>query len=678
MTKPFHGLTFCCTGIQSSQRHDVADKIVALGGIHYTDLMSLVKYLVVGNRNTEKYRYSIRYRHDITFLPIDAIVDIHSRWVAGHDTDLELSSRILPVFSSFVVCIARVERPSPQDVLRLFGEKFRTPPSGALPDHRVTDAFLADEIIGVMTLMGAKVSTTLTPACNVLVGTDTAGRRYTMAKQWGTPAVHPLWVYDSCLRGAALDLDDYVVSAEVANLYNNGSFVWKKLYSWRLEESKVTKEPERKERAPLKKSLEIWSSIMENTRSHTAKLIRDSTWDDQGSGDELDTQNGTNEDKKVATSNAEPSVSPLFLGFKFLPVGYSIPQQKVLKNVAESHQGEIAESGDDETITHILLLVKNGPQANLMLLALPSSLKRRVNSKDVQIVTDWFIERSIFYNQLRHDAWSKPLQGLVPLATRYKVCISGFTGVELLHIEKLIGYLNLEYCEVLNANRDLLIININLFKTAFLKNSPALFDYKHKDIINCPVYSNGEDSKSVATLSSKNKINAAKKWNIPIVSIAYLWEMIERLAGKAHLQMPDILDLSWCIFAPQAMARPTTLLDFVRKMSNNFLTQRKPDEDNEEESVQLPSPRKSKDKQKYGRLVGGGESLTEKLKRAREETPDDTLANKGGPDDTFDNDDLLTQVGYVNQDSINSKQELMKKLEGTSERSSKRLRRSRV
>lgn len=666
--------------MESGRRHEIGNKIVALGGTHYTDLMSSVQYLVVGKRNTEKYRYSIRYRHDMVFLTEEAVTEIHSRWVAGHDYGLDLDTFRLPVFLNFTVCVARVEKPSSQELVKLFGEKFRNPPSGKF-QLEPKNAFKADEIIRVMSMLGAKVSTTLTPTCDVLVGTDTAGRRYTMANEWKIPAVHPLWVFDSCLRGAALDLDDYVVNCEVGNLYNNGSFVWKKLYSIHKEDKKTTKELERRERGQLKKNLEIWSSIMENTRSHTAQIIRDSTWDDPGSEDEKGSQANGTKNNKVSRETAQSEYdtgtleSLLFLGFKFLPVGYLIPQQKVLKKVVESHHGEIADSGDDDTITHILLLVKNGPQANLMLSALSSGTKRRVHSKDIQVVTDWFIERSIYYNEARQDNWSKPLQGLVPLATRYKVCVSGFTGVELLHIEKLVGYLNLEFCEVLNSNRDLLIINVNLFKKAFLKNSPELFEYKHKDILNCPVYSNGESSRSVATLSSKNKINAAKKWNIPIVSIAYLWEMIERLTGKSHLQMPDILDLAWCIFAPQAMARPTTLLDFVRKMSNNFSTQRNIEKANDEESVQLPSPRKSKDKPKYGRLAGGGESLTEKLKRAREETPEDSSTTRGWHEESFDNDDNLTQVGYANQDSINSKQELMRKLEGTLDRS-KRSRRA--
>lgn len=702
-----------------SQRHDVADKIVALGGTHYTDLMSLVQYLVVGSRNTEKYRYLVRYRHDVVFVAPDAVLDAHALWAAGDAVPAQLPP--LPLFSAFAVCMARTERPPAETALRLFGERFRTPPSAAVPAGLLKDAFLPDEVAQVLALHGAVVSTTLTPACTVVLGTDAAGRRYTMAQQWGIPAVHPLWVYDLCLRGAALDLDDYVVLAAGGNLYNNGLFVWKKLYTARVGGAG---------KAVLKKSTNVWASIMGQERAPAARLVRDSTWDDEEGtgrgerdqgrdggkdreedkdnrdntdgdytdGDGVNTdrdrdnadgngvntnRNGVNTDRDRANTDRNranthrnrantdrvthppdsdttailPSGSlSLFLGLRFLAVGFSIPQQKILRRVVESHRGELAPAPDDLSVTHILLLVRNGPQATLMLLMLPSATKRRINAKQVHVVNDWFVERSIFYNSVQLDSWCRPLVGLVPLATRYKVCVSGFTGVELLHIEKLVGYLNLEFCDVLNARRDLLIVNVNLFKPAFIKNSPRLFDYKHKDILHCPVYHAGTGP-SVSVISAKNKINAAKKWNIPVVSLAYLWEMIERLANKASLQMPDIVDLQWCIFAPHELARPTTLMDYVRKMSNNFLSQPPPPE------VQLPSPRKAKHKLKYGRLAGGGESLAAKLQQAQADgLPPPSLSQKG-PDDTNDSDDMPTQVGYENQDSLHDKQELMRKLE---------------
>ncbi|PVH15039.1 uncharacterized protein CXQ87_005318 [Candidozyma duobushaemuli] len=654
MDKPFQGRTFCCTGLHGHERHDMADKILALGGTHYTDLMSSVKYLIVGNRNTEKYKYSIKYRHDVVFLPQEAITRIHQRWTAGDDTGLEPESYSMAVFDRFTVCVARIDRPPPGVVSRLFGEKFRTPPDGAVSEP-LADAFSTDEVSNSMEKKGAQVSTTLTPSCDVVVSTEASGKRYTMAKQWGIPVVHPLWVYDSVLRGAALDLDDYVLTSDGSNLYNSGSFVWKKLYSGRAEPVEKA-EPER---APLKKSSDVWSSIM-SSRAKSARVIKGSLWEEPSEEETA---------KSVAPASPERK-SSLFSGFKFLPVGFSIPQQKVLREVVESHGGEVAESANDDTISHIVLLVKSGPQASLMLSVLSSNMKRRINSKEVHVVTDWFIERSIFYKEVRHDSWCKPLQGLVPSAKKFKVCITGFTGVELLHIEKLVEYLNLEFCQTLASKRDLLIVNINLFKDGLQEKSPSLFKYKYKDVLDCPIYTSGDRSSSVSVMSSQNKMNAAKKWNIPIVSVAYLWEMIQRSAGKANLQMPDIFDLTWCIYAPRSMAKPTTLLDYVRTMNDDFETQ-KPEES---DSIKLPSPRKAREKQKYGRLAGSRESLTEKLKKAQDSQENSEVPSDDRPPES---DDIMTQVGYVNQDSVHNNEELMKKLGEDIDRPAKRTRRAR-
>lgn len=676
MSKPFLGRTFCCTGLHGHERHDMAEKIIALGGTHYTDLMSLVRYLIVGNRNTEKYKYLIKYRHDVVFLPLAAVTRIHEKWTAGDDTGLAPEEYQMPVFKNFNVCVARIDRPEPAVVLRFFAERYRTPSGAAIPPDSLSDAFRAEDVSECMEKKGAQVSTTLTPSCDVVVSTVASGKRYTMARQWGIPVVHPLWVYDSCLRGAALDLDDYVLTLDGNNLYNSGSFVWKKLYLARIEAKPATEKKDKvsePERIPLKKTSEVWSSIMNHARSRADRTIKGSIWDEPAEETE---ESATVTAPTSAQSPAEKK-SSLFVGFKFLPVGFSIPQQKVLRNVVESHNGEVAESLGDETITHVLLLVKSGPQASLMLLMLPSSTKRRINSKEIHVVTDWFIERSIFYKEIRHDSWCKPLQGLVPLPKKFKVCITGFTGVELLHIQKLIEYLNLEFCETLASKRDLLIVNINLFRDGLKDSSPSLFKYRYKDVLDCPIYSNGDRLLSVSVMSSQNKMNAAKKWNIPIVSVAYLWEMIQMLASKANLQMPDIFDLSWCIYAPRSLAKPTTLLDYVRSMNENFLTQKRPAEDTQDESdsVQLPSPRKAREKQKLGRLAGSRESLTEKLKQAQE-----AEENESGPpseDRPPESDDIMTQIGYVNQDSVQKSEELMKKLGEDIDRPAKRTRQAR-
>lgn len=655
--KPFSGLTFCCTGIAASERNDIEDKITTLGGTQYSDLMSSVSFLVVGSMATEKYRYSVRYRYDMTFLTAQCIDDIYKRWTMGEDTGLDPVEQSMAVFAGLSVCVARVERAAPDVAARHFDEKFRTPPLAAKPTRCLADVFLLDAITDCVAANGGAPSSSLTPATSVLVGTDTSGRRYTMAKQWGIPVVHPLWVYDSCLRGAALNTEDYLLTGNPADVYNNASFVWNDLYQLRINRSTLparggegSRKPTREK--PLKRSSRVWSSIMDQP-------TRERTGDIDGEDDE-----NTNHENITASEKQEraPTLG-LFGGLMFLPVGLSIPQQEVLKGVVESHAGEVADSANDDTITHVLVLVKNGPQASLMLSLLPSKLRRRIALKEVHTVTDWFIERSIFYNRVRYDSWSRLLHGLVPLHKRFKVCITGFTGVELLHIEKLITYLNLEYCDTLTSDRDLLIVNVVLFKDSLATTSPELFKYRHQDVLDCPVYSTGDGSRSVSVISSKNKISAAKRWNIPVVSLAYLWEMIQTLAGKPSVHVPDVVNPTWCLHAPSSAPRPMTLLDYARKLSNNFASPSKSASPLKAESASpLPSPRKSsKEKLRYGRLAAGKASLTEKLKNVN----DDAAHDHHRLDDLVNDDDkILTQVAYVNQDSINNNEELMKKLQG--------------
>lgn len=685
MPKPFEGLNFCCTGLGLVHRQELDAQIAALGGVLHVDLMSLVNFLVVGGRKTEKYKYSVRYRHDISFVGPEAVSDIHARWIRGDDDTaaLDINQHLLPVFSNFTVCVARVDRPPELDVRRLFAERFRRPPAAAIPETMPHDTFLGQDLIQTMAKLGADVSATLTLDCSVLVGTDTEGKRYHMAQEWRVPVVHPMWVYDSCLRGAALHLEDYELTPGSFNLYSSTLFTWKNLFLSRLRPSATvaaTAALDRRDRPLLKKTSDVWTSIMSSTHQPAAtKHVRDSSWADGG-----DALSDTEADGKLIEITSRfntfspPSPPPqrepsrLFRGLRFLPVGLSVPEQNLLRKVVESHLGEVATAPDDSAVTHIVLLVRDGPQAHLMLLMLPSTTKRRINRKEVFVVTDWFIERSVYYNRVCEDAWCRPMDGIVPLLLRYKVCISGFTGVEFLHIEKLIGFLNLEFCEVFNSKRDLLIVNVNLFKKSLTANSPRLFEYPQKEILDCPIYKNGEDSRSVSTISAKNKINAAKKWNIPVVSIAYLWEMIEILGSQPNLQLPDIFDLSWCIFAPRSTPRPSSLMDFVTSMSNNVEDDAET-QDKEEDRVILPSPRKSKDKHKYGRIAGGGESLTEKLMKTKEDAASEDEDREVDADISI-NDENLTQVGYGSADSNRGENELLRKLEDINDRLPKRRR----
>ena len=645
MSKPFQGLTFCCTAIPIKLREDISQKLTALGGIHYSDLMSDVNYLIVGDRKTEKYIYCVQNRFDVKFLKPDAILKIYDHWINGEDTThlLDIENYLLPIFDNLSICLSRVE-----SFEHLLKKEFRQEFSGI--------DFTTERMIQLISDNGGKATDSLTMSNSCIITTEKTGKRYTKAVEWGIPVIHPVWIIDSVLRLAALHFRDYTLDSRL-----NGCNVWDELFKYKTKNDLVDDKIDEKSTTvdtsnkSLKKDPKIWNEIMNKTNKTRLKPAKDTTWDEVMEEEEhepLDIEINDLPNKHTATKK-----STLFEDLDFYVVGFNTHETTVMNQIITFHSGTINEDSSNQTITHVVLPVKIGSQSSTLLKNLP--LKSRINNGEIKIVTEWFIERSIYYNTMVMDRWCQPLKGLKPCTKKFKVCITGFTGIELLHLEKLINLLNFEFCPALTSSRDLLIININLFKSTLLKNSPKLYQYKAIDFVNCPVYQSGNSS--VSLISSKNKINAAKNWSIPIVSIAYIWEILERSTPSTihNLVLPDICDLLWCLFAPNNTAKPKTLLDYIKNLSNDsFETPKKDDK------VKLPSPRKGKQKRKYGRLAGrdSPEPISKKLQKLNDNEKSSEQENSDNDVTNIDED--LTQVGYQDTDSLRNNEQLIRKLTG--------------
>lgn len=405
----------------------------------------------------------------------------------------------------------------------------------------------------------------------------------------------------------------------------------------------------------------------------------DKTWDE-----ESDSENY--EEIEYVKPVVGMARSSLFLGFKFLLVGFTVRESDLLSGGIEAFQGEITTDVDDTSMSHIIIPANRGSEASYLLRALPSGIKLMVTSGDIKVVTEFFIERCMFYKKVVLDRWGQPIKGLMNSSRKFKVSTTGFTGIELLHIEKLIKFLNLEYCESFSELRDLLILNVNLFKESFMKNSPKLFQYPYKDILNCPTYQSGQSS--VSLLSAKNKIDAAKKWSIPVVSIAFLWEIFEKSQYKSALIIPELNDPQWCIHAPINYIRPKSLIEYIKSMgdsgpikdsgeiSKNTIID---DDHDDGGGVRLPSPRKSRPKQKYGKLMGSVSPLSMRSKltdasmtsRSTIIMDDEDDDEREGTDavgaglncDVTNDEDLSSQVRYEDAESMMNQERLLKKLE---------------
>lgn len=619
MSKPLQGLSFCCTSIPTKERDVIVSRIQILGGNHFSDLMSDVKYLIVGDRNTEKYKFCVKFRNDIVFLQKNSINLLYNDWLNG-ESNLNVNNLKLNIFENLSICLSRIETNDSHNSILT-----------KLPHRQTADFNLIYNLGSLSDIIiknGGQVTNSLSKSTNFLVTTNRIGKKYNKSLEWKIPVLHPVFIFDSLLRRACLNPSDYLLN-DIENSINlNGYKFW-------------NQQPQPTSKTSIRKSNSIWNSIMNEENFRAASTTDENDWQEES----------LNLSPMKATVTEEPTKLTLFANLSFLVIGFNKNQLFLLKSVIHSHGGKTSDVTEEKNITHILLPFKNGHQSASMINLLNSELQvQLLQDKKIIVVTEWFIERCVFYNRIVDDNWGKPITGLIKADTKLKICVTGFTGIELLHLKNLINHLGFHFCESLTSSRDLLVININLFKSTLLNSSPQLFSYKYGDILDCPTYSNSSKSHDISLISSKNKINAAKKWNIPIVSIAYIWEMMVQTSTQnaSVLVIPDILNLNWCLFAPKTSETDQT------SVSPSVSSRTSISPSVSQSKFKPPSPRKLKKRQRYGKLFSNSESLTTKLLQLR-----DPQSSNNQVDTSFveESPDLISY-----KDSANPNHQLLQKL----------------
>ncbi|CAN3500105.1 hypothetical protein DICA1_B12684 [Diutina catenulata] len=567
--RPLAGLTFCCTGVSPPEkRENVGKKVEAMGGTHCADLMTDVNFLVIGNRTTPKYEFVIRNRYDITFISPKSIDRVYESWQNGEPVErLDPGLYKLAVFHGISVCLARIDDVPRGDFVGE-GKTWRA----SLAPH----PFERTKIKEMIEKHGGIVTDSLSQKSSVVVTTRHSGQRVERAVEWGIPVVHPIWAYDSVMRGGALEYKYYILSD--GNSYTEGCTVWDQVA--------------RKNNAPRggvkrKADDKLWQELMANGGIQTSITKgADNEWEESViSTVDYESDHGA---ERVVSKKRKPQ-SLLFRGMVATPLGFSTEQTEVLSKVLKAHGGRISRKEDSSDVTHVVLSSEEGPRASSILNMTSSELRERIESGDVLLVTDWFLERSIFNKRLVLDSWGRPIPGLKPaneasVGRKLRVCISGFTGIELLHTEALIKKLGLEYCEYLTAHRDLLIVNINIFEDKSSLDR-RLFTYSTKEIIKCPY------SPSVSKLNTTNKIKFAKQNLVPVVSLAYIWEamLLSSDPARPYLVLPPHNDPRWSLYSPKHSTAISRYSDRPIQSSP---------------SLKLPSPRKKSSLQ-LGRITGG-------------------------------------------------------------------------
>lgn len=331
---------------------------------------------------------------------------------------------------------------------------------------------------------GGSYSRSLTRAVTHLISPVGSGRKVEAAIKWKIHIVDPLWLEHSLLRKARVNEKPYSLSIKKEKR-GQDAFVSSSGPAPLLpdhyfdEEVKVIKKSK-----GLSKKGDIWQYVINglpNQNRSSEEIDTSSAWDSNISEKRKldDTEEVLKESptKKFKIESKSPS-SPkgMFYGHTFAFEGFNESQIRQLDQVVKSHSARVSADSANPDVTNIIVNSKEDPATVKSLLEHKSKL--------VTVATEWFIERSLFLKEMANDIWGTYVEHRnIPELKPIHISISGFEGVELLHVEKLIPLLGASLDETFTRQTNLLVSKPNSSKFRF-----------------------------------------ALKWNIPIVKVEWLWE----------------------------------------------------------------------------------------------------------------------------------------------------------
>uniref|UniRef100_A0A060TAS3 ARAD1D22242p n=1 Tax=Blastobotrys adeninivorans TaxID=409370 RepID=A0A060TAS3_BLAAD len=449
---PLSGHIFCCTGVEASLRGDIIHYVNAMGGVHKSDLMSDVQYLIVGSRDTPKYEFAVKHRMDMVFMRPEFIPSLFRRWQQGEELSTvreELQSGALGVFEGLQICCTNISLEKRSEIISLV--------------QRYNGQYLAD----------------LTRKVTHLVSPSKSGRKYKYAQKWGgISIVSPKWIYQSIERGACLR-EEYFSLDLPENEIGVGSFIKK------AAPTDTTEPLEQAEAPRLRLTIsqrhranpnQIWGSVLESIEHvEVNESVKDDAWDHNKASSKLPDKAQLELDRnlKLQTAGNERSQDEIqdviqghehqedqnqqetgmFADQVFEFYGFDDKKLEKLRTVVTSHGGKVNDGIMNTTlfIASFELDPRNAPRI-----------------EGYELYTELLIERSLYKKALTVDHWGKFIwQRNISGFNNLRVSLSGYSGIEAYHLPKIIRVLGGLPQEVINKDCDLLISLPNSRKFRF-------------------------------------------------------------------------------------------------------------------------------------------------------------------------------------------------------------------
>ncbi|KAM0280222.1 hypothetical protein ACHAQH_004180 [Verticillium albo-atrum] len=436
--KPFEQVVVCCTSIPPDQRTEIEKKAQDLGGVHKYDLTPDVTHLIVGQYDTPKYRHVAKDRPDIKAMDarwIDAVAEL---WKNAAEIDfaaLEKEWQLKPLETS---------GPEPGEEERI---KLLCCMTGFEdPDER-------HRIIEKINENGGVYTGDLTKRVTHLIVCKPEGKKYRAARNWNIRTVSLAWLDQSVERGMILDEQyfDPVLSPE-----EQGRGAWNRNAQRpsTLKRSRSTAEP--------------GSRKLRKTASMKLSSQRDNLWGDiLGSKTSLEPNTDAGRDAadrvEVADSMADLAAKQppagIFTGCTVFMDGFETWKADVLTHTIASLGGTICDTVEQ-------LVNARGPSAFQRFLVVPQSSQPETHPQlpsdaYIDIVTEFFVEKCLHNKTLcqpNEHVLGRPFARF-PIADfeDLAICTAGFTGIDLLHVEKCTTQMGGKYASRLNEATSVLV-----------------------------------------------------------------------------------------------------------------------------------------------------------------------------------------------------------------------------
>lgn len=436
-----------------------------MGATIKLDLTSDVTHLIVGSTDSAKYRYVAKSREDVKVLSPAWLEALRQVWMGGEDNvnvaALEKEYR-LPTLFGLKICLTGFDNPEQRRYMQ-----------------ETVDS------------NGAEYHGDLTKSVTHLIAATPSGKKYDHALNWDMKIVSLEWLEQSIERGMILDESLFHPTMPMEA---RGQGAWDRRSATPLHAKRARDADQSQALNPFRRKLRrsastkfgsqsdaLWAGITaanlerqqddgDDWTEHSMAQLEGSAAHDPASlaGGALTPEDSTafsNPTQEPASPSHvpanRPSVNGLFEGRVVCPHGFESDKTEILRKHLASHGARVLFASDlnnasCDDIQRGFLIVPHDAEVDYTL------IPERAASL-ISIVSNWWVERCLHGKRLvdpTDDVLSRPFGKLSICGfSGLTVNSTGFVGIELLHVTKVVALLGATYDEHLSAKTSVIVCN---------------------------------------------------------------------------------------------------------------------------------------------------------------------------------------------------------------------------